>query len=663
MAEDTRTPAVPEEADGPAKVCVLCGTHYMGDLRFCPADGQALRPVQVEDPLVGTMVAGRYLVSRKVGQGGMGSVYLAEQVTMGRKVALKVLRHDQSGFDPDAPLRFAREAANASRLSHQNVASVYDFGEVAESGMLYLAMEFIDGDSLAGLLREVVVLPPRRMAMVASQIADALTAAHELGIVHRDLKPDNVMISRRADGGDAVKVVDFGISRVMGSATQRVTSTGMAVGTPTYMSPEQLSADAVDGRSDLFALGLVCYVMLTGESAWPTVPSAQLLTQRVMTPRRTLAEIRPEVAWPSDLQAVLDASLAIDPDQRYATVSDFVNDLLQVIASWMPDDPAAATPWDRRLRGSTPLSSTRIASGRQVAIPAPDTPLSATALFDGSRSIPPNAPQTSGARGQHAGGGASARPSPSTASPEPSPAVSRSRAMRVAWIAAIGIAGAVGVVALAQLRDGGGEPMATPAEASSGLADDEAPRPDSQRSEPDTTTVTSPAARQLPANGSPGPTTAGARSGSAAAARDDRASVAAPATDRGTATAAPGSPPTGSRPAGAAIDSSAAPDRLTAAQIREMLDQLGKWTSYDATVESATRALQLIPELMGVVRTSSDSVEAQLRAAEAHLRLDEPRLACRILLPLDSRPSTARVRSQVRAYLGSAELGCKTREQ
>ena len=175
------------------KICPVCSTEYADEVRFCPNDGQTLRSSSPGTDLVGQVLADRYHVVRKLGEGGMGQVYLAEHVKMGRKSAIKVMSPSMV-HDPDAVARFNREAANASRISHPNVCAVYDFGETPE-GLIYLAMEFIEGEPLTELLAREGELPVARAGAIFLQVADALQAAHDLGIVHRDLKPDNIMLA------------------------------------------------------------------------------------------------------------------------------------------------------------------------------------------------------------------------------------------------------------------------------------------------------------------------------------------------------------------------------------------------------------------------------------------------------------------------------------
>ena len=312
------------------KICPVCSTEYGDEVRFCPNDGQTLRSSAPGTDLVGQVLADRYHVVRKLGEGGMGQVYLAEHVKMGRKSAIKVMSPSMV-HDPDAVARFNREAANASRISHPNVCAVYDFGETPE-GVIYLAMEFIEGEPLTELLAREGELPVARAGAIFLQVADALQAAHDLGIVHRDLKPDNVMLSRGRDGMDIVKVVDFGIAKAVGGRdTQKVTKTGLVVGTPEFMSPEQLAGDPVDGRSDLYALALVFFKMLTGELPFAGTTAQDTMVQRLTDEPATLAEVRPELRFPPGLQATLDTALARNPADRYQSTTKFANDVAGVL--------------------------------------------------------------------------------------------------------------------------------------------------------------------------------------------------------------------------------------------------------------------------------------------------------------------------------------------
>ena len=312
------------------KVCPVCNTQFSDEVKFCPNDGQTLRSTTPGSSLVGQVVADRYHIVKKLGEGGMGQVYLGEHVKMGRRSAIKVM-NPQMVHDPDAVARFNREATNASHISHPNVCAIYDFGETAD-GLVYLAMEFIEGEPLTDLLKREGTLPVARAARIFAQTADALQAAHDLGIVHRDLKPDNIMVSRGRDGSDVVKVVDFGIAKAVGGdeAGQKVTKTGLVVGTPEFMSPEQLAGDKVDGRSDLYALALVFFQTLTGRLPFTAETVQEIMIKRLTDEPATLAAARPDLAFPDGLQPVLDSALTRSPAERYQTVGKFADDVKSV---------------------------------------------------------------------------------------------------------------------------------------------------------------------------------------------------------------------------------------------------------------------------------------------------------------------------------------------
>jgi serine/threonine-protein kinase len=312
------------------KICPVCSTEYADDVKFCPNDGQTLRSATLASDLVGQVIADRYHVVKKLGEGGMGQVYLAEHVKMGRRSAIKVMNPSMV-HDPDAVARFNREASNASRITHPNVCAIYDFGETPD-GLIYLAMEFIEGEPLTDLLEREGALPVARATSIFLQTADALQAAHDLGIVHRDLKPDNIMLTRRKGGGETVKVVDFGIAKAVGGDApgQKVTKTGLVVGTPEFMSPEQLSGDTLDGRSDLYSLALVFYRMLSGKLPFEATTVQETMIKRLTDEPTTLAEARPDLSFPPGLQPVLDTALARTPMERYQTVAKFAADVVAV---------------------------------------------------------------------------------------------------------------------------------------------------------------------------------------------------------------------------------------------------------------------------------------------------------------------------------------------
>lgn len=299
------------------KVCPECRGTFGPELRFCPRDGSVLRSPSSCEDLVGRVVAERYRIVSKLGQGGMGTVYLAEHVRMGRRCAIKVM-NPVLLHDPDAVNRFTREASNASRINHPHIAAIYDFGETSDE-IVYLAMEFVEGESLAALLERKRGLRDQRAMVIGFQVADALSAAHELGIVHRDLKPDNVMVCE-SKGKPVVKVVDFGIAKATQGGSQTVTRTGFVVGTPAYMSPEQILGDPLDGRSDLYSLGCILYEMLTGERAFAGPSGEVSLRRRLTEPPPQPRKVKRALS--KSLDAIVTKAMARSPEERFQSASD-----------------------------------------------------------------------------------------------------------------------------------------------------------------------------------------------------------------------------------------------------------------------------------------------------------------------------------------------------
>jgi serine/threonine-protein kinase len=357
------------------KVCPRCGEQYEASVAFCAKDGTRLIAGGSRD-LVGSVIAERYRVTARLGEGGMGQVWLAEHVRMKRKSAIKVLRPALVG-DLDALQRFTREAENASQISHPNVAQIYDFGETAD-GLVYLAMEFIDGEPLAAKLKREFALHPDVAADVIGQAADALGAAHAQGILHRDLKPDNIMLSRRGDGTFHVKLVDFGIARTMDPGESRVTRTGFAVGTPEYMSPEQIAGETLDARSDLYSLALVAFMTLTGKDAFPNAGSKESLIARLTSRPQTLQSAKDDVSWPEALQDVFDRALAPEPNERFVSVELFAAELGNAISAMTPSQTAAL--YRRALEARIMSVAAKTPHGGDVAIATPATPQHATPL-------------------------------------------------------------------------------------------------------------------------------------------------------------------------------------------------------------------------------------------------------------------------------------------
>ncbi|MEP6999683.1 MAG: protein kinase [bacterium] len=306
-----------EESVAVFKLCPHCGTEYETTARFCPSDGTALRP-KGEDSLIGRVLADRYHILKRIGEGGMGRVYLGEHVKMNRQCAIKVMSAALVN-DAGSAARFAREASNAARIIHPNVAAVFDYGE--SDGLIYLVMEFVDGEPLARLLTREAPLALERAIDLASQIADALGAAHELGIVHRDLKPDNILVTRTRTGREIVKVVDFGIAKAIQEGVgEGLTRTGQVIGTPEFMSPEQLLGDPVDARSDLYALGCILHLMLTAAPPFDAPTREQMIKQRLSKDVPHLHELDP--ALPDTVARIVARLLARSPAERYGSAAE-----------------------------------------------------------------------------------------------------------------------------------------------------------------------------------------------------------------------------------------------------------------------------------------------------------------------------------------------------
>ena len=253
----------------------------------------------MDDPLIGAVIRGNFRVLKRIGAGGMGVIYTAEQLSLGRTVVVKML-HKDAATDGR---RLQREAQAAAMLKHPNTVDVIEFGET-ESGALYIAMEYINGSELGELLRDQYPLGPARLVRIVKQICLALDQAHEKHIIHRDLKPENIMLERRKNEPDVVKVVDFGIAKIMDPERRGDRWATMGIsgpGTVEYMSPEQIRGETLDGRSDLYALGVILYQLLTnslphtGNSA-ATIAAAHL-TQRPRPPRELVPDVHPGLEW------------------------------------------------------------------------------------------------------------------------------------------------------------------------------------------------------------------------------------------------------------------------------------------------------------------------------------------------------------------------------
>jgi serine/threonine protein kinase len=278
------------------------------------------------DSLIGRQF-GNYVVTQKLGEGGMGSVYLAEHPTIGKKVALKVL-HAEFASNEDVATRFFNEAKAVNDIQHPNIVDVVDYGVIqdAASGqsLVYFIMEFLAGVSLADLIRREAPMAPARALAICIQIADALSASHNRGIVHRDLKPDNVILIQRGRERDFVKVLDFGIAKLTGDqAGSRRTRTGIVMGTPAYMSPEQCEGRGnIDHRTDIYALGILLYEMITGRVPFTGEGYGEILVQHLTAIPQAPSTIRGLI--PPHVEQIVMKALEKRPENRYPTMEEYM---------------------------------------------------------------------------------------------------------------------------------------------------------------------------------------------------------------------------------------------------------------------------------------------------------------------------------------------------
>ncbi|MCB9528449.1 MAG: serine/threonine-protein kinase [bacterium] len=306
-------------------ICSHCRTRFEERRTRCPHDGR-----RVVQDLAGEVVGGRYTLRELLGVGGMdSSVWLAWQQSIQRAVAIKLL---PPADDPSTE-RFARGARIASNLSHPNITVVHDYG-TTDDGHLYLVMELLDGQTLHRVLRRTH-LPPARVIHIIDQVLRALDHAHRRNIVHRDIKPGNLYLINQSDGGDFIKVLDFGIARYIDSADdpvdkQEITMERQICGTPQYMAPEQVAFGQVDARTDIYALGVVMYRMLTGRLPFQSGSHHELFRMHLHTAPPPFREVKADLGCPPALEAVVMRALAKSPDERFASAAEMRMALRQV---------------------------------------------------------------------------------------------------------------------------------------------------------------------------------------------------------------------------------------------------------------------------------------------------------------------------------------------
>ncbi|MBC7996732.1 MAG: protein kinase, partial [Leptolyngbya sp.] len=291
---------------------------------MCPRDNSALESVG-KDPLIGALINDRYVVDSVIGKGSSGIVYKATRLMMGREVAVKVL-HSFLGADSGSLDRVLREFAAASKLRHPHIITLWEHG-ITDDQQPYLVMDYLEGGTLADLIKEREFLQPTRALPIVEQVCDALTEAHSHGIVHRDIKPENVVLEEMGDGddyvNDYVKVLDFGIADVPEAKSVQVGRPKTVAGSPAYMSPEQCQGLPLDQRSDIYSMAVMVFEMLTGERPFKHEEHRALMLAHVTEPPIKLSEARQELTFPDELEQVFAKALAKKPDARYQEIRDF----------------------------------------------------------------------------------------------------------------------------------------------------------------------------------------------------------------------------------------------------------------------------------------------------------------------------------------------------
>jgi len=363
------------------KRCPQCGQQFDDSVQFCPVDGA--KPIAIgggvaEDPFVGVVLGNKYRIEKKIGEGGMGKIYLSRHITLNKRYAIKMLNPEFSN-NQEAIERFRREAVAAAELDHPNIINVTDIDYSAQDGrggQAYIVMEFLDGRELRAALRQSPVLPLQRSLRILYQVARALDAAHAKGIIHRDLKPENIFLVDRADQKDVAKILDFGISKIKGARASNLTQTGMVIGTPHYMAPEQARGDRnVDHRVDVYALGAIAYEMMTGNlpvnGDSPTAILMKILLEEPAPPEF----FNPTISPP--LSAAIKRAMAKDPNDRFASCGEFI-DALRLAAQVNPQEYTtssfAAPSMQQRVPTASPQRAAMPSGQQQHAAPPMRTP-------------------------------------------------------------------------------------------------------------------------------------------------------------------------------------------------------------------------------------------------------------------------------------------------
>jgi len=324
-----------------------------------PAIPEPKKEAAPKDPLIGQVVDGRYQIENVLGEGGMGIVYKSVHTTLGKSLAIKVLRPEVSKNE-EILARFKQEAQSASAIGNQHIIDISDFGTLPD-GSTYFVMEFLTGGNLTDALQGGR-FQTKRTIKIGRQLCNALGAAHEIGVVHRDMKPDNVQLISRGEEQDFVKVLDFGIAKV-GGTNSKLTQAGQVFGTPHYMSPEQCAGTTVDQRTDVYALGVILYEMATGQVPFDADNLMGILTKHLYENPVPPREFEPPIDVPPALEAVIMKALAKKPENRYQSMAEMAADLDAVLVGTPPKAVAEAVDRATRISSSQGVSAPSVRVG------------------------------------------------------------------------------------------------------------------------------------------------------------------------------------------------------------------------------------------------------------------------------------------------------------
>ncbi|MCB9529949.1 MAG: serine/threonine protein kinase [Myxococcales bacterium] len=338
-------------------------------------------PVRKGDDFIDRLIGGKYRIISLIGEGGFGSVYRAEQQPVGRIVALKVIRGNAKD-DTDLRARFLREAKSVARMQSPHIVTLYDYGEEPD-GLLYGVFEFVDGRSLDRLIQDEGALTVPQAVTWTIEVLEALSVAHDHGIVHRDLKPANIMIAKGSWGNQQARVLDFGIAKVVdhdGDDLNQTVATrqGLILGTPHYMAPEQAHATDIDGRTDLYAVGILLYAMLSGRPPFDGKSAYSILEAHVTKPVGDVLALLPP-AVPTGLREVIGTAMAKLPDQRWSSAREMAEALAPFVGE-LGETQALSAASDKLKRPT--LSSVRLPALPSIKTTTP--PVVTTTLTTGT---------------------------------------------------------------------------------------------------------------------------------------------------------------------------------------------------------------------------------------------------------------------------------------